>query len=241
MSRAHFWISTLFPAFYQTRPFLLLGALVLMILSWSAYRWRVWQVTGRLRDRFEDRLKERTRLAQELHDNLIQDVMGISLQIEVTDELLPADFPTKQPFERALRLCKSAVEEGRRALNDLRSAPLNADDLVKSLSQLSDEFARDSATQVDVVVEGRERPLNALPGNDVLQVGRQAVTNALQHALAKKIHVLLSYGDRNMEVRVQDNGVGMNPETLNLGRPGHFGISGMKERAERLVLLCYKM
>ena len=98
--------------------------MVLIILSWSAYRLRVWQVTDRLRDRFEVRLKERTRLAQELHDNLIQDVMGISLQIEVTDELLPADFPAKQSLERALRFCKSALDEGRRALIDLRSAPL---------------------------------------------------------------------------------------------------------------------
>jgi signal transduction histidine kinase/ligand-binding sensor domain-containing protein len=225
---------TLLPAFYQTRSFVLLCTMVLIIVSWSVYRWRVWQVTDRLRDRFEVRLKERTRLAQELHDNVIQDVMGISLQIEVTDELLPADFPAKQPVERALRLCRSALDEGRRALTELRSGPLSSNDLVNSLSQLSDEFAGDSEIQVDVVVEGRERPLNALPGNDVLQIGRQAVTNALHHAHAKTIHVLLSYGDRNMEVRVQDNGVGINPETLNLGRPGHFGISGMKERAERL-------
>ena len=225
---------TLLPAFYQTRSFLLLCTMVVIIVSWSAYRWRVWQVTGHVRDRFEVRLKERTRLAQELHDNLIQDVVGISLQIEVADELLPADLPAKQPLERALRLCRSALDEGRRALNDLRSAALSADDLVKSISQLSDEFAGRSGTVVDVVVEGRERPLNALPGNDVLQIGRQAVTNSLQHAHARKIHVLLSYGDRNMEIRVQDNGVGINPETLNSGRQGHFGISGMKERAERL-------
>ena len=73
-----------------------------------------------------------------------------------------------------------------------------------------------------------------MTGNDVLQVGRQAVTNALQHAHARKIHVLLSYGDRRWEIRVQDNGCGINEETLNLQRPGHYGIAGMKERAERL-------
>lgn len=98
--------------------------MVLIIVSWSAYRWRVWQVTARLRDRFEDRLQERTRLAQELHDNLIQDVMGISLQIEITDEMLPAHFPAKQSLERALRLCKSALDEGRRALKELRCGTL---------------------------------------------------------------------------------------------------------------------
>lgn len=224
----------LLPAFYQTQWFRLFCALVLIILAWGAYRLRVWQVTTHLRERFEERLKERTRIAQELHDSLIQDVMGISLQIEVTDELLPADLPAKQSLARALRLCKSALDAGRRTLSDLRSAPISAADLVKSFSQSTDELARDTGTVVDVIVEGRERPLNALAGNDVLQTGRQAIINALQHAHARKIHVLLSYGERLLQIRVQDNGRGINEETLNLRRPGHYGIAGMKERAERL-------
>ena len=224
----------LLPAFYQTRWFPLLCALVLIILAWGAYRLRVWQVTTQLRERFEERLSERTRIAQELHDSLIQDVMGISLQIEVTDELLPADFPAKQPLARALGLCKSALDAGRRALNDLRTASLTAADLVKSFSQLTNELTREAGTKIDVIVEGRERPLNAVTGNDVLQIGRQAIANALQHSHAKKIHVLLSYGDRLLQLRVQDNGCGISGETLNLGRPGHYGIAGMKERAERL-------
>jgi signal transduction histidine kinase len=225
---------TLLPAFYQTKSFLLLCALVPLILSWGVYRLRVWQVTTRLRDRFEERLKERTRIAQELHDNLIQDVMGISLQMEVTDELLPADLPAKQSLGRALHLCKSALDEGRRALNDLRSAPLSARDLVKSFSQLSDQVAGDSGIRADVVVEGRERPLNALAGNDVLQVGRQAITNAFRHSHAREIHVLLSYGQQQLQIRVQDNGCGMSEEKLNARRAGHYGIAGMQERAERI-------
>jgi ligand-binding sensor domain-containing protein len=224
----------LLPAFYQTQWFRLLCALVLLILAWGAYRLRVWQVTTRLRNRFEERLKERTRIAQELHDNLIQDIMGISLQVEVTDELLPADFPAKQSLARALSLCKSALDAGRRALNDLRAESLSAADFVKSFSQLANEFTRDPGTEIDVIVEGRERPLNAPAGNDVLQVGRQAIANALLHANARKIHVLLSYGERHLEIRVQDNGCGINEETLNLRRPGHYGIAGMQERAERL-------
>jgi signal transduction histidine kinase len=194
----------------------------------------VWQVTTQLRERFEERLKERTRIAQELHDSLIQDVMGISLQIEVTDELLPAGFPAKQPLARALDLSKTALDAGRRALNDLRSVPLSAADLVKSFSQLSNELTKERGTKIDVIVEGRERPLNALTGNDVLQVGRQAITNAFQHAHATSIHVLLSYGEQQLRIRVQDNGCGMSQQTLNSRRPGHYGMAGMQERAERL-------
>jgi signal transduction histidine kinase len=224
----------LVPAFYQTRSFLLLCAIVLTILTWGGYRLRVWQVTTQLRERFEERLKERTRIAQELHDSLIQDVMGISLQIEITDELLPANLSAKAPLTRALGLCKSALDAGRRALNDLRSSPLNAADFVKSFSQLANDRPKDTETVVDVIVEGRERLLYPVPGNDVLQVGRQAITNALQHSRATKIHVLLSYGEEQLRIRVQDNGCGMSKETLNLGRPGHYGIAGMQERAERL-------
>src|SRR5260370_3061353 len=207
---------------------------VLMILSWGAYRLRVWQVTDKLRERFEERLKERTGIAQELHDSLIQDVMGISLQIEVTDELLPADFPAKQSVARALGLCKSALDAGRRALNDLRTSPLSAADLIKSFSQLANELRRDAGTEIDLIVEGRERLLKALAGNDVLQVGRQAITNAFQHAHARRIHVLLSYGEQQLRIRVQDNGCGMSEETLNSRRAGHYGAAGMQEPAAPL-------
>jgi signal transduction histidine kinase len=224
----------LLPAFYQTQWFRLLCVLAAIIVAWGSYRVHVWQVTTQLKERFEERLKERTRIAQELHDNLIQDVMGISLQIEVTDELLPASFPAKEPLTRALALCKSALDAGRRALNDLRTVPLSAADLVKSFSQLANELTRDAGTKIDVTVEGRERPLNAVPGNDMLQIGRQAISNALQHADARRIHVLLTYGEQELRLRVQDNGRGMDEEALNLRHPGHYGIAGMHERAARL-------
>jgi signal transduction histidine kinase/streptogramin lyase len=229
----------LLPAFYQTRWFRLFCVLVALIVAWGAYRVHVWQMTTKMKERFEERLKERTRIAQELHDNLIQDVVGISLQIEVTDELLPAGFPAKEPLTRAVALCKSALDAGRRALNDLRTAPLSAADLVKSFSQLAHELTREAATKIDVTVEGHERPLNALPGNDMLQIGRQSITNALQHADAKRIHVLVTYDEQEFRLRVEDNGRGMNEEDLKFGRPGHYGIAGMHERAARLGASIY--
>jgi signal transduction histidine kinase len=111
---------------------------------------------------------------------------------------------------------------------------LNAADLVKSFSQLANEFVKDAETEIDVIVEGREHPLNAVAGNDLLQIGRQAITNVLQHAGASRIHVLLSYGEQELRLRVQDNGCGIKEDSLSLGRAGHYGIAGMKERAERL-------
>ncbi|MCU1386170.1 MAG: two-component system sensor kinase, partial [Acidobacteria bacterium] len=209
------------PAFYQTRTFLLVCAFAAMTISWSTYRLRVWQLTNRLRDRFDERLKERTRIAQDLHDSLIQDVMGISLQIELSEALLPAEVRARQPLDRALQLCKSALDAGRRALRELRAVPLSAADLTDAFSRLSVERATESGPRLDVVIEGRERALSPLAGNDVLQIGRQAIANAFQHAHAKDIHVLVSYGAKDLRLRVLDNGCGMTMEELTATRDGH--------------------
>jgi signal transduction histidine kinase len=194
----------------------------------------VWQLTAQLHARFEERLRERTRIAQELHDNLLQSVLGISLQIEVTDELLPHDLPAKHPLQKALRLSKSAMDEGRRALNDLRALSLSADDIVKGFSQTAEGLRKEGGSEIHILVEGHERPLNPVTGNDVLQIGRQAIANAFQHARAGKVRVLLSYGKRDLRISVQDNGRGIDEDTVTRGRPGHHGIRGMRERAERI-------
>jgi signal transduction histidine kinase len=191
-------------------------------------------LTTQLRERFEERLGERTRIAQELHDNLLQDLLGVSLQIEVTDELLPPDLPAKLPLQKALRLSKSALDQGRGALNDLRASSLSADDIVKAFSQTADGLRREGAADMSILVEGRERRLNPVTGNDVLQIGRQAIANAFQHAHAEKIRVVLSYGKRELRISVQDSGCGVDEETITSGRPGHHGIRGMRERAERI-------
>jgi signal transduction histidine kinase len=224
----------LLPAFYQTQWFRVACVIILMIIAGGVYRMRVWQLTTQLRGRFEERLRERTRIAQELHDNLLQSVLGISLQIEVTDELLPPDLPAKHPLQKALRLSKSAMDEGRRALNDLRTLSLSADDIVKGFSQTADGLRTEGGSEIRILVEGHERRLNPVAGNDVLQIGRQAIANAFQHAGAGKIRVLLSYSKRDLRISVQDNGRGIDEDTITRGRPGHHGIRGMRERAERI-------
>ncbi len=224
----------LLPAFYQTSWFEVLCLVTVLMLGFGAYRWRVWQLTARLRALFEERLAERARIAQELHDNLLQNVLGITLQLEVTDELLPPDAAARKPLEQALRLSKAAMTEGRRALNDLRAQKLKSDDLVRAFAQVAQDFPVREAPDVDVLTEGQERPLNAVAGQDVLQIGRQAIANALQHANARRVHVLLSYSRRGLCVRVKDNGRGIDENTLNLGKAGHHGIAGMRERAGRI-------
>jgi signal transduction histidine kinase len=224
----------LLPAFYQTQWFRALCLVALMLFTWGFYRLRVRQLTARMRGRFEDRLRERTRIAQELHDNLLQSVLGISLQIEVTDELLPPEFPAKHPLQKALSLSRSAMEEGRRALNDLRASSLSANDIVKGFSQAAEALRTEGGGDIHILVEGEERRLDPAAGNDVLQIGRQAIANAFQHSRASRIRVLLSYGKQNLRLSIQDNGNGIDQVSITRGRPGHHGIRGMRERAERI-------
>jgi ligand-binding sensor domain-containing protein/signal transduction histidine kinase len=224
----------LLPAFYQTAWFKVLCLMMTVMLAFCAYRWRVWQLTASLRARFEERLAERTRIARDLHDNLLQNVLGISLQLEVTDELLAADDAARKPLQQALRLSKGAMTEGRRALNDLRAQQVASNDLVRAFAQIAQDFPARDAPVVEVLTEGQEQPLNAVAGQDVLQIGRQAIANALQHAEARRVHVLLSYSRNRLCVRVKDNGCGIDESALNLGKAGHHGISGMRERAVRI-------
>jgi ligand-binding sensor domain-containing protein/signal transduction histidine kinase len=224
----------LLPAFYQTQWFRGASLVLFMILAWWIYRMRVRNVAARLRGRFEERLRERTRIAQELHDNLLQSVLGISLQIEVTDELLPPELPAKRPLQKALSLAKSAMEAGRRALNELRASSFSADDIVKGFSEIAEGLRTENGSDIHILVEGSERQLNPVAGNDVLQIGRQAIANAFQHAHASRIRVLVSYSKRDLRISVQDNGCGIDEDTIARGKPGHHGIRGMRERAERI-------
>jgi signal transduction histidine kinase len=106
--------------------------------------------------------------------------------------------------------------------------------LVRAFAQVANDFPKREAPNVDVLTEGEERPLNPVAGQDVLQIGRHAIANALQHADARRVHVLLSYSRRGLSVRVKDNGRGIDEKTLNLGKAGHHGIAGMRERAGRI-------
>ncbi len=126
------------------------------------------------------------------------------------------------------------MTEGRRALSDLRTQALASDDLVRAFAQIAKDFPATAGPEVDVLTEGEERPLNGIAGQDVLQIGRQAIANALQHANARRVHVLLSYGRGGLSIRVKDNGRGIDEGTLNLGKAGHHGITGMRERAGRI-------
>ncbi len=226
---------TLPPAFYQTRWFFAVGALLLLLAVVLAARRRVFLATQRAQTLFDERLKERERVARDLHDNLLQDVLGISLQLEIADELTPAGAAEKPVLGRALGLAASALAHGRGALTTLRAAELRSGDLLESIVQVSQRFGEDRRKALHVRhAPSAIAPLQAHVAEEVAQIGREALANALRHT-AGRVEVSLLQDRRALTLIVRDSGAGIAPEILRNGVTGHYGITGMRERARRIA------
>jgi signal transduction histidine kinase/ligand-binding sensor domain-containing protein len=223
------------PAFHQTAWFFGLCAALTAGLAWSAYRWRVRQVRAVLDRRFEERLAERTRVARELHDTLLQGFLSASLQLHVAvDELSPGE-PAKSRFDRVQQLMSQVIEEGRQALRGLRSTDRSADDdLAPSLSRIPGELGMQDLAAFRVVAEGRARPLLPVVRDEIYRIAREALVNAFQHSGAATIEVEIEYAARQLRVVVRDDGRGIDSDVLRAGRENHWGLSGMRERAEKI-------
>jgi signal transduction histidine kinase len=198
------------------------------------YRMRTSQLTQRLNLRFQDRLAERTRIAQELHDTLLQGVLSATLQLDVVEDQTPRDAPTKPMLGRILQLLSQVTEEGRSALRGLRTPESISLTLETSLSRVRQEFAIDEKAVYRLVSSGASRPLRPMIRDEVYRIGREAVVNAFVHAKANNIEVEIEYANKFFRVLVRDDGVGIDPRVLDAGREGHWGLPGMRERAQNI-------
>ena len=226
------------PAWYQTSWFVLLCIAGGTILASALYRLRVRQVAAGITARFNERLAERTRIAQELHDTLLQGFLSASMQVHVVADGLPPDSKLKPSLNRALQLMTQVIEEGRNAVRGLRLSPNSSVDLEQAFARIPQELgpvgADENKVGFRVIVEGQRRQLHPLLRDEVYRIGREAVTNAFRHARAKHIEVELKYSSNQFRLLVRDDGFGIEPHILMTGRDGHWGISGMRERAERI-------
>lgn len=222
------------PALWQTwwfRSGIIVSAGFMTLLL---YRLRMGQLTRQLNIRFEERLAERTRIAQELHDTLLQGFVSVSMQLHVADDLLPENSLAKPMVGRVLELMKDVVDESRNTVRGLRSPNAVPLELDHAFSRIPEELGSKHNIDFRVIVEGRPRPLSPLIRDDVYRMGREAVVNAFRHSGAKAIQVVLEYGSRYLRLLVRDDGCGIDEQVLRSGREGHFGLPGMRERAERI-------
>jgi signal transduction histidine kinase/ligand-binding sensor domain-containing protein len=225
---------TIAPAVWQTTAFRLTAVLAVALCGWLLYVWRLGQATRRLNAAFEARLAERTRIARELHDTLLQGFVSASMQLHVAIEQVPEALPARSLIVRVQRLMGQVIEEGRNTVRELRSVECDTGDLAQDLSRVGEDMPGVAAAEVRVIVEGSPRALHPSVRDELYRIGREALVNAFLHAQAKRIEVELEYAPRAVRLLVRDDGVGVDPGVLRDGRDGHYGLSGMGERAERI-------
>jgi signal transduction histidine kinase/ligand-binding sensor domain-containing protein len=225
------WEFSIQPAFYQTSPFWAGCALLVVAAVGGAYRVRVRQQEAALQSRFDERLAERTRIAQALHDTLLQGFVSSSMQLHVLADQVH-DPRVKTTLARILHRMRQVIEEGRQTVSGLRAE--SSDPLEQVLARDAEALRGQQAVDVHVLVAGARRPI--VPGvrDCVYLIAREALANALRHAGANRVDVELEYASGYLRVHVSDDGCGIRPEVIEFGKAGHWGVSGMRERAEHI-------
>jgi signal transduction histidine kinase/ligand-binding sensor domain-containing protein len=220
------------PAFWQTWWFRASSLMLCAIIIVALHRLRTYQLTRQLNIRFQERLAERTRIAQELHDTLLQGFVSASMQLDVAEDQLPDDSPTKPALKRILQLMGRVTEEGRNALRGLRTADDDSRDLELAFSRVRQELAIDEKIDYRVVAHSATRTLRPMIRDEVYRIGREALANAFLHSHASTIEVEVEYANSYLRIIVRDDGCGIDAQVLDAGRKGHWGLPGMRERSE---------
>jgi len=180
------------------------------------------------------RLEERTRIARELHDTLLQTVQSASMQLSVAVDGVASDSLVKPQLDRILQIMSLGIDEGRRAIQGLRSSGTQTLDLVAVLSHIQDELEVQPDIAFRVMVTGRQKQVPVQIHNEIYRIGREALLNAFRHSGAKSVELELEYTENDLRMCIRDNGRGIDPQTLDAGREGHWGLEGMRERATRI-------
>jgi len=225
---------TILPAFYQTRWFLILCVIALIGLFWLALRWRVKRIAATIRERAEVRADERVRIARDLHDTLLQGVQGLMLHVHVAAQELPEGSRTRASMERALQTADHILIEGRNRVTRLRTNDLTHADLAGAFEAIAADLDRQQGTRFSVKIEGRTEDIIPPVVHELYYIGREAIGNAFRHSKASEITATLQCGPKEVELVVADNGCGFDLLTQTNLRSGHWGLPGMRERAEAI-------
>lgn len=223
------WQTTLFRAF---------AALLILAMVFVMYQWRVRHVMHRFQLRLDERVTERTRIARELHDSLLQGFHGLMFRLQAVRNLLP-----KQPEDAAVALDEALVRgdetvgRAREAVTGLRTSGANDPDLEGALRSLARDISMCSPKdppECDIDIGGKPRQMIPLVRDEVLQVAREAVRNAMQHSKGKVVRVEIDWGSDRFSIRVRDDGIGLDSQLIAQGLEGHWGIHGMRERTKQV-------
>jgi signal transduction histidine kinase len=222
------------PYFYETGSFQLATATAVCLLLLGLYRLRLSGATARLTARLGERMAERERIARELHDTLLQGFQGLVLHFQAVLDQIPDKEPAHQTMKKALSQADRVIIEGRRRVRDLRADGSTANELSHELAGYGEELAKDRAITFKAAVVGSPQSLHPVVRDEIYRIAREALANAFRHSEASSIEVEIAYGRAIFGLQVRDNGSGIDREILSDGRQGHWGLSGMRERAQNI-------
>ena len=213
------------PAWYQTALFRLLCGYScragLRDISMTIRQYR-----AAMKMRFDERLEERTRLARDLHDTLLQTIQGMKMVADQANELIHE--PVAKSFaQRISEWSERASREGRAALDSLRNSTTEGNDLAAALRESFVDCAIDSPIAINVSVAGKSKEMHPIARDEVYRIGDEAIRNACLHSNGHRIDIELVYDD-NLLLRVRDDGKGVDPAILKIGKAGHYGLTGMR-------------
>jgi signal transduction histidine kinase/ligand-binding sensor domain-containing protein len=225
------------PAYYQTTWFRLSVIAAVLGLLAALYRLRLQYLKHQFNVRLEARVGERTRIARELHDTLLQSFQAVLMKFSAATYMIqdrPAE--AEKTLEGVIEQARVAISEGRDAVQGLRSSTVVTNDLARAIGAIAEELAAhpvESCPTFSMSVDGESRDLAPLVRDEIVRIAGEAIRNSFAHAQAARVEVQIHYEQRQFGLLVRDNGKGIDPKILGAGgRPGHHGIPGLRERAE---------
>jgi signal transduction histidine kinase/ligand-binding sensor domain-containing protein len=221
------------PYIYQTVWFRLGVVTTSAFLLAVAYWLRLRQIAHQYNLRLDERVSERTRIARELHDTLLQSITGLTLQIGVVARTVSEPQSAKAKLSDLRRSAEECLREARQSVWDIRSLDVEEIDLAPALCESGEQLAAAGATRFLCRVEGDPITIEFEASRQLLRIAREAIGNAAQHARASQIQAHLTYQAKRLLLDISDDGVGFNVnEAAHLA--GHFGMTTMRERASQI-------
>jgi signal transduction histidine kinase len=224
------------PPWWKIPWFRALCTISVLALLWAAHQLRLRQLQHQFEMTLDARVSERTRIARDLHDTLLQSAHGLLLRFQTVSQLLPArPLEAKEKLDSAIDQTAEFITEARDEVQGLRESTVQGNDLALAVSTLGEELATDSTSErpaFRVAVEGDARDLHPILRDEIYRIAAEALRNAFQHAWAGRVEVEIRYDDEQFRLRVRDDGKGIDPAALSRQlSEGHYGLAGMRERA----------
>jgi signal transduction histidine kinase len=221
------------PAWYQTNWFRILCVVSGIVILMALHKLRLRQSARTISSRFDERLAERTRMARDLHDTLLQTLQGSKLVADGALKPSTDAIRMRRALEQLSVWLGRATQEGRAALNSLRMGTTQTNDLAEAFRRVTENGLIPNSMAVTFSVVGDAREMHPIVRDEIYRIGYEAIRNASAHSSASRLEVELRYTN-DLALRVSDNGTGIDPAIADTGREGHFGLQGMRERAARI-------